>query len=166
MLSDSNTNYYHLRYKPAERDREAIANLLKRTNFFSEIEIKTGVELVEEKLTQKTHSSYSFVFVDGKKNLIGYSCYGLIPLTAASFDLYWIAVDPDFQGNGIGKMLLEITEQRIKNAGGRRVYVDTSSRKQYLPTRRFYRSCGYEKIAHFRNFYRDGDGKIVFYKEL
>ena len=99
-------------------------------------------------------------------HLLGYACYGLIPLTANSYDLYWIAVGPEYQGHGIGKILLETTEKRIRKSGGKRVYVDTSSRRQYRPTRRFYASCGYKKAADLPDFYRDGDGKIVFVKGL
>lgn len=162
----SNTNDFRLRYRPTLEDRSNVANLLERTKFFSEAEIRIGVELVEEKLSQETRSSYCFVFAEKNSHLLGYSCYGPIPLTDNSYDLYWIAVDPGHQGTGIGKTLLMTTEQRIKKSGGRRVYVDTSSRRQYLPTRRFYLSCGYKKAARLPDFYRDGDGKIVFVKRL
>ncbi|MCG2778221.1 MAG: GNAT family N-acetyltransferase, partial [Desulfobacterales bacterium] len=40
-----------------------------------------------------------------------------------SYDLYWIAVPPDFQGKGLGRRLLKEVEKRISSAGGKRSYV-------------------------------------------
>ena len=54
----------------------------------------------------------------------------------------------------------------MKKLGGRRVYVDTSSRDQYEPTRAFYRACGYAEVARLDHFYADGDGKVIFVKAL
>jgi len=166
MRGGSGTNEFRLRFEPFLKDCSNVAKLLRQTRFFSEAEIGIGVELVEEELTQKTRTTYCFIFAETNTQLLGYSCYGLIPLTANSYDLYWIAVDPDYQRNGIGKTLLMTTEQRIRKSGGKRIYVDTSSRGQYRPTRRFYLSCGYKKAAHLPNFYRDGEGKIIFVKSV
>ena len=55
------------------------------------------LELVEERLAKGTASGYYFVLVDQEDRLAGYSCYGPIPGTVSSSDLYWIAVHPDFQ---------------------------------------------------------------------
>ena len=51
-------------------------------------------------------------------------------------------------------------------AGRTRVYVETSTRPQYLPTRAFYLACGYELAAELVDFYAPGDGKAVFLKVL
>ena len=57
-------------------------------------------------------------------------------------------------------------EARIAAAGGRRVYIDTSSRPQYAPTRAFYRACGFHQEALLADFYDQGDGKAIFCKVL
>jgi hypothetical protein len=46
------------------------------------------------------------------------------------------------------------------------VYVETSSRDQYEPTRRFYLKCGYRVDAVLEDFYAPGDGKVIFVKAL
>ena len=156
---------YTLRYKPKQSDCEKVREILDNTGFFSDEEVTVALELIEEKLSQK-HSTYNFIFAEHGNKLMGYSCFGHIPLTKESYDLYWIAVNPEFQGYGIGKMLLENSEERIKKSGGVHLYVETASRKQYIPTRRFYLSCGYKKVAFFPDFYTPGDGKTVFYKKI
>ena len=74
--------------------------------------------------------------------MLGYTCYGPIALTAGSYDLYWIAVDKSTQGLGLGRTLLEKSEQIIRQEGGRRIYIETSTRPPYAPTRAFYERSG------------------------
>ena len=95
-----------------------------------------------------------------------YTCFGPIPCTQSSYDIYWIAVHPDFQGRNHGRELMAETERLIAQAGGRQVYVDTSDRSQYSPTRRFYECCGYKPAAALPNFYGPQDGKVIFQKTL
>lgn len=154
------------RYIPEQDDCKKVLDLVRKTGFFSTEEEAVAVELVKEKLSIGDKSTYHFIFAELENVLVGYTCYGLIPLTKASYDLYWIAVDPACQGGGIGRTLLSMTEDRIRQSGGVQIYCETSSRKQYLPTRKFYLKCGYKKGAYFRDFYYPGDGKVVFYKIL
>ena len=97
---------------------------------------------------------------------MGYTCYGPIALTAASFDLYWIAVDKSLHGRKIGRLLLEKTEELIRQAGGRQVYIETSNRHHYAATRGFYLRCGYRQEALLEDFYAPGDDKVIYVKEL
>jgi ribosomal protein S18 acetylase RimI-like enzyme len=57
-------------------------------------------------------------------------------------------------------------EDRIKEMGGKRIYVETSSREQYRPTRSFYSRCGYQKEATLKNFYSPGDDKVIYLRVL
>ena len=57
-------------------------------------------------------------------------------------------------------------ERLIKAAGGGRIYVQTSSRPQYDPTRRFYERAGYRVDADQRDYYAPGDGKVTYVKEV
>lgn len=151
---------------PNSEDCVKVRELLEGTGFFSDEELETAVELIEEKLTRQETSTYQFVFMEQGQRLLGYTCYGLIPLTRSSYDLYWIGVDKEYRGCGIGKNLLNYTERLIKTSGGTQLYSETSSREQYLPTRRFYLSCGYRQGAYFPDFYCPGDGKVIFFKNL
>jgi hypothetical protein len=46
------------------------------------------------------------------------------------------------------------------------VYIETSNRPQYVPTRAFYERCGYECEAVLKEFYGPGDDKVIFAKAL
>jgi GNAT superfamily N-acetyltransferase len=81
-----------------------------------------------------------------------------------SFDLYWIAVTQAEHGAGLGRKLLDHTETRVREAGGRILFIETSGRELYVPTRRFYEKCGFTLDVRVRDFYAPGDDKLVFSK--
>jgi D-alanine-D-alanine ligase len=146
-------------------DREAVGRLVRATCFFSEEESDIAVELVDERLAKGEASGYLFLFAE-EARLLGYACFGPIPGSLHSCNLYWIAVDPNEQGRGIGKRLLAKSERLMAKRGARRVYAETSSRPQYEPTRAFYLACGYRQEAFLPDFYAPGDGKAIFVKLL
>jgi ribosomal protein S18 acetylase RimI-like enzyme len=147
-------------------DVAAVRDLVAATGFFSAAEVAIAAELVQERLEKGQDSGYEFVFADRGDELLGYSCYGLIPCSTVSWDLYWIAVAPATQGTGLGRRILALTEARIAAAGGTACYAETSGRPQYEPTRAFYLRTGYATGAVFPDFYGPGDAKHVFVKRL
>jgi GNAT superfamily N-acetyltransferase len=147
-------------------DREPLASLIRATGFFNPEEIEVALELVDDRLAQGEASHYRFLVGEMDGRVAGYAAWGPIPGTTASADLYWIVVHPDFQGQGAGAALLAAAEDWMSTAGRTRVYVETSTRAQYAPTRGFYLACGYELVSEFPDFYAPGDGKAVFLKVL
>ena len=156
------------RTEPRPPDVAAVRALVAATGVFREAEIAIAAELVEEALARGADASgYHFLFADDPAGrLLGYACYGPIAGTVHSFDLYWIAVDPARQGRGLGRRLMAEVETAIRAAGGRRLYVDTSTSDAYAPTRAFYLRCGHHLAAELPDFYAPGDGKAVFCKVL
>ena len=155
-----------LRAEARPGDIEAVRRLVHATGFFTAEEEAIAVELVEERLAKGAASGYEFLFAERDGAVVGYSCYGRVPLTQSSYDLYWIVVDPAIQGSGVGRRLVAATEEAVIEAGGAALYAETSSRAQYEPTRAFYVRNGYTAAAEFPDFYAPGDGKVVFVKRL
>ena len=156
----------NFRENPTPADIEAVRAIVSSSGFFSESEIEVAAELVEERLSKGLSSGYHFLFAEEGEEMLGYACYGPIPCTVASWDLYWIAVQPDLRGRGMGRRILERVEKEIGKMGGKRVYVDTSSRELYRPTLAFYAHCGYRQEAVLKDFYAPGDSKVLFVKVL
>jgi len=158
------------RIRPIElHDRSRIDEIVVSSGKFNQEEIAVALELVDEVLEKGEKSGYIIaVLEDGKEHpaLQGYACYGPTPLTQGVYDLYWIATDPAVQGKGLGRRLLEYVEQDIVKRGGRMLLIETSSQEAYGATIRFYKKAGYELVARIKNFYRIGDDKLVFAKEL
>lgn len=139
-------------------------NILESSGFFYPDEVDVAVELVDERLSKGVASGYHFLFAEQDGQVVGYTCFGPIPCTQVSYDLYWIAVHEQQRNQGLGRLLLEGSEQAIAALGGRRIYVETASRPQYEPTRAFYQRCGYQVAAVLEQFYAPGDDKVVFLK--
>lgn len=154
------------RTRPRREDRAPLARLIASTGVFNPEERRTALELLDERLDMGAHSGYYFCLADLAGELVGYCVYGPVPLTADSYDLYWIAVDRSCQGRGVGQALLSRAELDIARRGGAQVYIETSMRAPYRRTRRFYRDAGYRLEARFADFYAPGDHKAVYSKNV
>lgn len=77
-----------------------------------------------------------------------------------------LAVRPDLQGKRLGAALLRAAEQHLKGKGQRILIVGTSGSDDFALTRKFYAKNGYEEEARIRDFWADGDDKVVFRKAL
>jgi ribosomal protein S18 acetylase RimI-like enzyme len=147
-------------------DRDAVRAIVEDTGFFHPDEVDVALELVDDRLARGNESEYRFVFAELDSAMAGYACYGPTACTAASFDLYWIAVDPRFQRQGVGRALMTAVESRITEEGGERIYIDTSGRPQYAPTRVFYERNGFRCEARLADFYAAGDDRLIYVKVL
>jgi ribosomal protein S18 acetylase RimI-like enzyme len=87
-------------------------------------------------------------------------------MTRGTYDLYWVATDPDAQGQGIGRALALRVESGVRSERGRLLVVETSSKQAYAKTVGFYVHLGFEEASRIRDFYDVGDDKLVFVKHL
>ncbi len=157
---------YTLRNNPKPEDITRVREIVTSTGFFRDDEIEIAVELIEERIKLGEASGYEFLFVDHNGEAIAYSCFGLIPCSLISYDLYWIVTHNEFRNKGIGKELMKATEQAIREIGGRTIVVETSSKVQYIPTQKFYEKTDYQLKARFEDFYDYGDDKLVYIKTV
>ncbi len=87
-------------------------------------------------------------------------------MTEGTWNLYLIAVHPDYQGQGVGTAMMNYIEEVLAKRGERVLLVETSGLASFEDTRKFYRKCGYEEEARIREFYQAGEDKIIFRKSL
>lgn len=148
-------------------DIENVRNIVISTGFFYDFEIPVAVELAEIALKEgEEQSGYYFLFAEVGGKTAGYSCFGPIAGTEHGYDLFWIVVHNDFRGSGIGKILLEETHCKAKEKGADFIVAETSSTEKYLPTRMFYEKNDYDKEGIIRDYYKKGDGKVIYVKRL
>jgi ribosomal protein S18 acetylase RimI-like enzyme len=153
----------------APRDRARILEIVTATGNFTPVEIDVAMEVVDEALADPAfpRGEYrAYVVEDDQGKVAGYECHGPTPLTEGTCDLYWIAVDPACQGAGFGRVLLAFAEHDVRETGGRLLLIETSSQETYGATIRFYEKSGYPLVARIKGFYRPGDDKLIFAKEL
>jgi len=149
------------------KDRECINQILSETNMFTAAEVAVAMELIDTFLNHKEQKDYIIhIAEDERKEVVGYVCYGPTPATNGTFDLYWIAVSPVMQQQGIGKKLLAFTEQEVMRQNGRMIIIETSSQPKYKPTQDFYIRNHYQVEARIKDFYRIGDDRLIFVKRI
>jgi ribosomal protein S18 acetylase RimI-like enzyme len=147
-------------------DKSGIAQILRSTIEFNSAEVRVALELIDLYLEHGISSDYHILVAGIDNSPAGYICYGPTPLTEGTWDIYWMAVDPEKKRQGIGRRLLNDAEVSISRVRGRLILIETSSKPEYEKTRKFYESCGYEIIARIPDFYTAGDDKVVFQKRL
>lgn len=153
--------------KAIESDKEKITDITARTGVFSQEEIETVPILFDEYLEYGADDdAYKFlVYRDGDK-VLGFACYGIRDLADGVYDLFWIAVDPDVHQKGVGRALINATEDTVRAMGGRIIIAETSGTTEYESTRKFYVKVGFVNEATIRDFYKSGDDLKIFTKRI
>jgi ribosomal protein S18 acetylase RimI-like enzyme len=67
-------------------------------------------------------------------------------------EIYMIAVDPDFQGRGIGSALIEFALKQMQEAGMLVAMVETAGDPGHAPARHTYEKTGFELFPVARYF--------------
>ena len=150
-----------------EKDRVGLLSMLIKTRAFTSGEIEVAMELIDIVLKNPIQRDYNIhCMVNDENQAIGYICHGPTPMTQGTFDLYWIAVDPDVQEQGVGSKLLGFLEEAVKARGGRMILADTSTLPDFKKTQGFYLKNGFREVARIPDYYHPGNDRITFCKKL
>ncbi|HRG67704.1 MAG TPA: N-acetyltransferase [Saprospiraceae bacterium] len=101
---------------------------------------------------------------DNTPTAIGYC----IPekLTNGTYNLLAIAVSQDSQRSGVATEMMSYIERHLKQKNGRILIVETSNDDAQIGARKFYNKIGYTQMAVIKDFWNDGEDKIIFWKKL
>jgi ribosomal protein S18 acetylase RimI-like enzyme len=129
--------------------------------------VSCALELLAAVLDPPEGNTYEArVLVDGADRPIAYGCFGLTPMTDATYDLYWLVTSAEHRGRGLGTALLGGIERELAARGARTIRIETSSLEGQGGARRFYLRAGYEEVGLIRDFYRSGDDLVTLAKRL
>lgn len=145
-------------------DTASVMDIIRRTKFFRPTEEVIAEEVLNE--AALGDNSYQSYVAFNRKTVAGWICFGHTPCTLGTFDIYWIAVDPDLQRMHIGSRLLDFAEHEIAKQNGRMIVIETSGSALYRPTQRFYKKNGYTLVSEVPDFYAPDDSKLIFTKKL
>jgi ribosomal protein S18 acetylase RimI-like enzyme len=151
-------------------DRGGVFRILENAGYFTPEVVATALELIDEWLDLGEHSGYLTYVLESEaeesKEVLGYVTFGPTPLTEATYDLYWIAVDKSKHRGGVGKRLMKFTEEETVRRGGTLLLIETSSQETYGGTIQFYERTGYALVGKIPEYYKPGDDKLIFAKRL
>jgi ribosomal protein S18 acetylase RimI-like enzyme len=146
-------------------DKEPVMRLLRATPEFYASEVDVAEEVMEGYLASPGED-YRALVAEDAGGISGFICFGQTPLTASTWDIYWLAVDKIRRGLGTGSAMLQAAEAAISEKNGHLILVETSGKPLYLPTRRFYRKNGYRRCCTIKDFYTANDHLVIFEKRI
>ncbi len=147
-------------------EREQIREVAREAGVFSSIELDTVDELLDGYYDDADRSGYHFLSYRDGDRVLGFVAWGPRSLSERGYDLYWIATRPEAQRRGVARALLEAVEAIVRGRGGGWIVVETSDTPPYAAARDFYERCGYARALMLGDFYRAGDGLVVFAKRI
>jgi ribosomal protein S18 acetylase RimI-like enzyme len=156
----------HFIRKLLKSDYEKIVDIVKTTNVFKPEEIDITKELMDEYLSKGESSGYYFLVSENDGEVLGFACYGPTPATIGTFDLYWIATDPNSGRKGVATELLFNVENELKKQNARLLIAETADTDDYAKARNFYISRGFDLTAHISDYYKPNDGMVILVKKL
>jgi len=121
-------------------------------------------DMIGSNLSDENSQHHWLTYEMGKPIAVAY--FAPEEMTSGTWNLYLIAVHKDHQGSGIGAQLMNHVESFLKSKGERILIVETSDLEEFKLTRKFYDGLNYGREAHIRDFYGEGEGKVVFLKKL
>jgi ribosomal protein S18 acetylase RimI-like enzyme len=122
-------------------------------------------EMISDYLSNTETQDIWFTNIDDNTpTAIGY-CVPEI-LTNGTYNLLAIGVSKDSQRSGIATEMMSYIEKLLKQKDGRILIVETSSDDAQIGARKFYEIIGYTQMAVIKDYWNDGEDKIVFWKRL
>ena len=149
------------------KDRGGIAELVFAVENFNQAERDCAMELVDIYLDNKDQKDYWVAVAENSPSKpLAYACWGSVPLTRGTFDLYWIATHPNARSCGFGRALMAYIEGSVREQGGRLLVAETSAKESYRKTIEFYQRLNFEEASRIQDFYDVGDDRLIFVKWL
>lgn len=111
-------------------------------------------------------ANHSWLVALDQQRPIGFAYVEAERMTEGTFNLLAIAVEPEMQGRGVGRALVSYSSGHLREQGGRVLLVETSSLDEFAATRAFYEVQAFTQEARIRDFYNEGEDKLIYWKRL
>ncbi|MBV6621899.1 MAG: GNAT family N-acetyltransferase [Rivularia sp. (in: Bacteria)] len=152
--------------RPAKPDdTDTIMNLALSIGMFKGEELEELGAMLCGYFEGSLGEGHSWVVCDDN-GVVGVGYFAPEEFADGVFNLYFIAVHPNSQGQGYGSTIINHIEKTLAEQEIRLLLVETSGLPNFEMTRKFYRKQGYEEEARIRDYYKPGDDKIIFRKAL
>jgi ribosomal protein S18 acetylase RimI-like enzyme len=146
-------------------DIDKLLALAEATGLFESNQIEELSQMLSQHFTDGPDSE-GLWFTDYENEPVGVAYAAPERMTEGTWNLYLIAIAPNYQRQGRGAALLRYIEQVLAKRGERVLLVETSGLEDFEYVRAFYRKSGFDEEARIREFYKAGDDKIIFRKAL
>ena len=142
-------------------DTASLLSLAKAAIDFSPEELQELSAMLTDYLSGDSDHIW---LTDDNGELVGVAYCAPEQMTNGTWNLLFLAIHPDCQGQGRGTAMVRYVEEMLVAKGAHLLLGETLA--SFERTRAFYRKCGYEEEACIRDFYEAGADKIVYRKAL
>ncbi|MBI9080102.1 MAG: GNAT family N-acetyltransferase [Pseudodesulfovibrio sp.] len=97
---------------------------------------------------------------------IGFLCFAEIPHWPHNYELFGIAVTPDYQRLGIGSALMAEMERMVTTRSGKRIFLETGDSRLFETPRLFYEANNYTMEQRFFKQFIPKDDAIVYCRTI
>lgn len=101
-----------------------------------------------------------------EEKVIGFLCFGPIARWAGEYEMYGIAVDPEYQRMGIGTGLVAEMSRRVADEMGNHVFLETDDDQSFEGVRCFYEANGFVYEHRFRKQFVPVEGGVVYRMDI
>lgn len=144
-------------------DASALISILQNSGQFDE----AALEQVRARLNAYLEGgSDALWYTADEGGPIGVAYCASEPVTNGTWNLLLLWTRSDHSHRGVGTALVQEIERELRDRRVRLLVVDTSGLPEFEAARAFYKKCGFSEEARIRNFFADGDDKIVLAKTL
>ena len=88
------------------------------------------------------------------------------PVTAGIWNLRLLWIKEEFRGRGYGKALVAKVENELSTRHARLLIVETSQLPEFESARKFYENYGFKREAEVKDFFDEGDHKLIYTKRV
>lgn len=149
------------------QDRNTIISLANSLEMFEPNDLEILEGLLDEYLSHgHDKDGDEFWLTIDENGTIGVAYCAPERMTNGTWNLRFIAIQPEHQRQGWGTALMTTVEQTVSDRGGRLLLVETAALPEFERTQAFYRQRGYTQDAIIHDFYDEGLHKLVYCKKL
>lgn len=99
-------------------------------------------------------SCYTMMVAEFEQKIVAYAVVLMAPDVA---ELLLIGVEPDWQGQGVGRALMSAIEQRVRAKGLHTIVLEVRSSNQQAQL--FYQKQGFETMGLRKDYYQGANGQ-------
>ncbi|MEM9147494.1 MAG: GNAT family N-acetyltransferase [Pseudomonadota bacterium] len=144
-------------------DLDALAGLAAETGLFSAEDLCTFRGMMEATLAEPEETA-GFWALDQTVGLRAGAYAAPQMMADGVWSIVFVGVRAAQRGRGHGAALTRHVEEQVQRLGARLLLVETSSDASLSAARAFCPRLGFEEEARIRDYYQDGEDKIVYRK--
>lgn len=147
--------------KTTKEHKEELQRVLTASGQFDADSIIYTLETLDNHL-ENPDSEIWFTALENEA--VGFAYCAPEPVTSGTWNLLMLWTKEGYEGKGFGRSLVSAVEAELKSRDARLLIVETSQLPEFETARTFYEKYGFTFEAEVKNFFAEGDNKLIYTK--